>query len=203
MTDWFEPLYRAAERGEQQIPWHRGEANPMIAEWARGLDGSGRRALVVGSGTGDDAELIARLGFATTAFDIAETAIAIARRRFPDSRVDYRVADLLDPPAEWERAFDLVVESITVQALPVALREAAIAGVRSFVAPGGTLLVYSGVRQEGEEVDGPPWPLTRSELDTFAREGIEPVRIATPNDRWLAEFRRPGPAPARGAGTGP
>jgi SAM-dependent methyltransferase len=158
----------------------------------------------VGSGTGDDAELIASRGFATSAFDVAETAVAIARRRFPDSRVDYRVADLLEAPPEWERAFDLVVESITVQSMPVALRERAIAGVRGLVAPGGTLLVYSGVREEGEEVDGPPWPLTRSELDTFARDGIEPVRVEQPGGRWLAEFwRRPGPTPARGAGTAP
>jgi SAM-dependent methyltransferase len=119
MSDWFEPLYRAAERGEREIPWDRGEPNPALVDWTRGLDGSGRRALVVGSGTGDDAELVAGLGFATTAFDIAGTAIAISRRRFPGSRVDYRVADLLAPPAEWSRAFDFVVESITVQALPV------------------------------------------------------------------------------------
>lgn len=204
MTDWFEPLYRAADRGEREIPWHRGDANPLIAAWARGLDGAGRRAVVVGSGTGDDAELIASRGFATSAFDVAETAIAIARRRFPDSRVDYRVADLLDPPGEWERAFDLVVESITVQSLPVALRERAVAGVRRLVAPGGTLLVYSGVRAEGEDVDGPPWPLTRSELESFARDGIEPVRVEQPGGRWLAEFRRrPGSQPAPEAGTGP
>ncbi len=119
MTDWFEPLYRAAERGEREIPWDRGEPNPAIEAWVRGLDGTGRRALVVGSGTGDDAELVAELGFATTAFDIAETAVAIARRRFPGSRVDYRVADLLDPPAEWAQAFDFVLESITVQSMPV------------------------------------------------------------------------------------
>jgi hypothetical protein len=96
-----------------------------------------------------------------------------------------------------------VVESITVQSIPVALREAAIAGVRGLLAPGGTLLVYSGVRGEGEEVDGPPWPLTRSELEWFARDGIEPVRVEQPTGRWLAEFRRPGPSPAAGAGTAP
>ncbi len=203
MTDWFEPLYRAADRGEREIPWHRGEANPWLAAWAEGLDGTGRRAIVVGSGTGDDAEFFASLGFATTAFDVAETAVALARRRFPDSPVDYRVADLLDPPAEWAGAFDLVVESITVQSLPVRLRGAAIAGVRGFVAPGGTLIVHSGVREEGEEVEGPPWPLTRSEMESFAGDGLELVRLEQPvPERWLAELRRPqAPAPGPAAGT--
>jgi hypothetical protein len=71
-----------------------------------------------------------------------------ARRRFPDSAVDYVVADLLDLPPEWHRAFDLVVEVITVQALPDPPRARAIACVASLVAPGGTLIVISapGVR---------------------------------------------------------
>ena len=206
MTNWFEPLYRAAERGEGQIPWHRGAPQKLVEEWARGRDGTGRRALVVGSGTGDDAELVAGLGYATVAFDIAETAVRITRRRFPESGVDYRVADLLDPPAEWGQAFDLVVESITVQSMPIELRATAIAGVSGFVAPGGTLIVYSGIRGDGEEVDGPPWPLTRAEVESFATGGLETVRIDRPEvapgePRWLAEFRRPA-EPARGAGTG-
>lgn len=205
MTNWFEPLYRAAERGEAEIPWDRGAPQKLIEEWARERDGTGRRALVVGSGTGNDAEMIAGLGYATVAFDIAETAVRITRRRFPESRVDYRVANLLDPPAEWARAFDLVVEAITVQSMPVDFRDDAIAGVSGFVAPGGTLIVYSGIREEGEEVDGPPWPLTRSEVESFATGGVEAVRIERPElapgePRWLAEFRRPA-APARGAGT--
>ena len=100
-------------------------------------------------------EHLAALRFRTTAFDIAETAIRGPRERFPDSRVDYRVADLLEPPAEWAAAFDLVVESITVQSLPLSVRASAIEGVRRMVAPGGQLLVISGIREEGEHVDGP------------------------------------------------
>ena len=77
------------------------------------LRGEGRRALAVGAGLGFDAEHLAALGSATTAFDVAPTAVAMARERFPGSRLDYCVADLLDLPREWEGAFDLVVEIIT------------------------------------------------------------------------------------------
>jgi SAM-dependent methyltransferase len=201
-TGWFEPLYRAAEAGEATVPWDDRAASPMLVAWAasRSLRGAGRRALVVGCGLGDDAEHVASLGFETVAFDIAPTAIAGARRRFPDSAVEYVVADLLDPPAEWRRAFDLVVEHITVQALPDPPRASAIASVASFVAPGGTLLVISGARSEGEAVDGPPWPLVRAEVEAFATGGVELVAIeelAAGADRpwsraWRAEFRRPG-----------
>ncbi len=67
-TGWFEPLYAAAERGDAAVPWDRGvRPNPVLERWARerGLTGAGRRAVIVGSGLGGDAELIAELGFDT------------------------------------------------------------------------------------------------------------------------------------------
>ena len=200
-TGWFEPLYRAAEAGEALVPWDHHAASPLLVSWAASLRlrGDGRRAIVVGCGLGDDAEHVASLGFRTVAFDIAPTAIAGARRRFPESAVEYVVADLLKLPAEWRFAFDLVVEHITVQALPESVRPAAIAAVAALVAPGGTLLVISGARWEDEPADGPPWPLVRAEVEAFATGGLEVVTIeevAAGRDRpwsraWRAEFRRP------------
>jgi ubiquinone/menaquinone biosynthesis C-methylase UbiE len=200
-TGWFERLYVRAEAGEAIVPWARDEPNRLLVEWTRvrGLAGQGRRALVVGTGLGDDAEHVASLGFETVAFDIAPTAIAVARRRFPASPVHYVVADLLDPPAAWIGAFDFVLESITVQALPPSLHPSAIAVVADLVAPGGTVLVISTAREEGEHVDGPPWPLTREEIDAFAANGLSPVRVDDLRDvsgagvrRWRAEYERLG-----------
>jgi SAM-dependent methyltransferase len=197
-TGWFEPLYAAAEAGEAVVPWHSGAPSPLLVEWtaARDLDGRGARAVVVGCGLGDDAEHIASLGFDTVAFDIAPSAGRGARRRFPESAVEYVVADLLDPPGEWRRAFDLVVESITVQSLPDPPRPAAIANVATLVAPGGTLLVLAAARDAGEPANGPPWPLTRGEVEAFATGGVAAVRIedlrGMPEPwerRWRAEFR--------------
>jgi SAM-dependent methyltransferase len=199
-TAWFEPLYAAAERGEALVPWDGHAPAAHLVEWtaARGVDGRGRRALVVGCGLGDDAEHVAGLGFATVAFDISPTAIRLARERFPESHVEYVVADLFDPPPEWAGAFDLVVESITVQALPATVRPRAIAAIPAFVAPGGTLLVLSAGREPDEPADGPPWPLVRREIEAFATGGVEPVRVedirGAPSPwarRWRAEFARP------------
>jgi hypothetical protein len=196
-TGWFERLYAAAEQGDAVVPWDRGAPNRLLVQWAdeRALDGAGRCAVVVGFGMGDDAEYVAELGFDTVAFDVAATAARLARRRFPGSVVRYVTADLLDPPAEWHHAFDLVVESITVQALPPALHAEAAARVAELVAPGGTLLVISGARDEADgPVDGPPWPLTRAEIEAFGVGGLEPVRIEDLREpgvrRWLAEYRR-------------
>ena len=153
--------------------------------------GDGARALVVGCGLGEDAEYIARLGYATTAFDIAPTAIAAARSRFPRSPVDYQVADLLALPHGWSRAFALVVESTTLQALP----DPALERLGDFVAPGGTLIVIAR-REPGTAGSGPPWSLTRTEIDSIATSGLQQVSTETidvasvPARRWLAEFRR-------------
>ena len=100
-------------------------------------------------------------------------------------------ADLLDAPASWQHAFDLVVESITVQAMPPPMHEPAAAAIAGFVGPGGTLLVIAAAHDEREDLtDGPPWPLTRAEIDAFSVDGVEPVRIEKIEQRWRARFRR-------------
>jgi SAM-dependent methyltransferase len=150
------------------------------------------------AGLGADADYIFGLGFDTIAFDVSDTAVRLARERFPGSGVHYLAADPLDPPQEWLRAVDLVVEVITVQALPDPPRRQAIVNVGRLVAPGGTLTVIAAVHDERDApAQGPPWPLTRPEIEAFATDGLTPVRIenvaaaAQPSQRrWHAESRR-------------
>ncbi|TVT21834.1 class I SAM-dependent methyltransferase [Amycolatopsis acidiphila] len=186
-TGWFDRLYSAGVAGEVPMPWDRSNAAPLLVDWAKDRSFAPGRAVVVGCGLGADAEYLASLGFTTTAFDVSPTAVEVASGRHPGSTVDYRVADLLDPPPEWPGAFDLVVEIFTVQAIPRTHRDAATAAVRRLVAPGGALLVIAG-SGNGDE-SGPPWPLTREEVEAFACEGVEVVGIEE-LDRWRAEFRR-------------
>jgi SAM-dependent methyltransferase len=200
-TAWFERLYAEARTGNAVVPWDRGTPHPLLVEWAqeRGLNGADRRAVVVGSGPGHDAGYLAGLGFTTTGFDISDTAIRAARERFPGSGVEFVAADLLDLPAAWDGAFDLVVEIMTVQALPDPPRQEAIAHVSRLVAPAGTLLVIAAAHEDGERPGGPPWPLTRSEIDAFAATGLEPVEVEDVElpghpqaRRWRAVFHRTG-----------
>ena len=192
---WFEQLYAEAARGRAVIPWDRGGPHPLLVEWAemQPAPAPGQRALVVGSGPGSDAAFLAGLGWMVTGFDIAPSAVAAARYRFADTMIDFQVADVLDPPSGWTEAFDLVLESYTVQALPVALRPKVVSRVRRFVAPAGRLLVLAAAEDTHIEA-GPPWPLTRADVESFASEGLETVRIEdlrTANvRRWRAEFRR-------------
>jgi SAM-dependent methyltransferase len=188
VTGWFEKLYAEADDGRAQVPWDRPDPTASLQS-ADLPTGAGRAALVVGCGPGRDAEFLAGLGYATTAFDISETAIRLARERHPDTRVDYHVADLFDPPPDWRRRFDLVVESNNVQALPRKVRAQAIAAVRDFVVPGGTLLILAFASATGDD-DGPPWPLTRAEVDSYAGDGVRGVRLEEIEGRWRAWFVR-------------
>jgi 2-polyprenyl-3-methyl-5-hydroxy-6-metoxy-1,4-benzoquinol methylase len=197
-TGWFEELYGAAS-GAGDVPWADLVPNPSLVEWldAGAVSGSGRRALKVGAGLGDDAEALAQRGFSVTAFDVAPTAVEWARRRWPGSAVDYCAADVLAPPAEWREAFDLVLEAYTLQVLPPASRAVAAGRIVEMLAPGGTLLAIARGRDASEPEGAMPWPLTPDELRTLFA-GLELVRFDDflddedpPVRRLRAEFRRP------------
>ena len=53
------------------------------------------------------------------------------------------------------------------------------------------------VRADGEEAAGPPWPLTRAEIDSFADDDLHPIQVERLHraeqpgaDRWRTVFRR-------------
>jgi hypothetical protein len=117
--------------------------------------------------------------------------------------VQYDVVDLFAAPASFDRAYDLVFEAYTLQALPAELRAGAVAQIAGFVAPGGSLLVVTraNVPEEPSTGQGPDG-LTRDELANFTREGLNEAsfddRIRGEPRPWLqyrAEYRRPTGTP--------
>lgn len=76
-------------------------------------------------------------------------------------------------------AFDLVVEIITVQALPNPPRRQAITNIGRLVGTDGTLLVISAIHDErrNRPLDLPPWPLRRDEIDAFATDGLTTIHV--------------------------
>jgi len=203
LTGWFERLYAESERDGFCISWVELAPNQYLVEWLvrRPAPLSGR-AIVVGCGYGDDAELLAAAGLEVTAFDVAPSAIARCHTRFPGSAVRYEVADAIRPPADWWRAFDLAFEAYTVQVLPGEARAACARSIGSLVARGGTLLVVARSRRPEDPRGLMPWPLTRAELDEFVVPGLELVRldeVLEPGDppvpRFVAEFKAESAAP--------
>ena len=177
-TGWFDELYTGAAGDTGAVPWAHLEPNPLLVEWLaeNRPEPHGKRALVVGCGLGDDAEALSAYGFAVTAFDVSPAAVQWCRRRFPDSRVDYIVANALALPDGWSGQFDLVIEIYTLQSLPdEALRREVAANLARCVAPGGSLLVICGGRDPDDDPGSMPWPLTRAELAAFEQLGLREV----------------------------
>ncbi|HEX6852084.1 MAG TPA: class I SAM-dependent methyltransferase [Candidatus Polarisedimenticolaceae bacterium] len=172
-TGWFDELYRSVDGDWSRIPWAKLAPNPHLIEWlASEAPGADRSCLVVGCGLGDDAEALASAGFDVTAFDVAPTAIATAKRRFPKTAVRYEVADALAPPASWAGRFAFVFESYTLQALPVEARAVAIRSIAGFVAPTGRLLLLCRGREDEPPSPHPPFPLSDADLAGFLEQGL-------------------------------
>ncbi|MBD3220501.1 methyltransferase domain-containing protein [bacterium] len=197
--NWFEDIYADSDISGKGVPWATREPAPLLVQWldAAHPTGHGEAAMVVGCGLGDDALEMARRGFTVTAFDVAESAIELARERFGELAVDWHVGELFDTPTSWSRAFDVVVEHRTVQSLPPQWQDRGQAAIADFVAPGGQLMLVADLRPAGAPKDGPPWRLRPEELDALAAAGLQleherqvPVAHEPTRTRLLRVYRR-------------
>lgn len=181
---WYDTVYQQAQGDMGKVRWADGKPNPMMVSWlnaeAPGLVRPGSRAVVVGCGLGDDvAELVCR-GYDAVGFDVSPTAVSWARKRFPEHASLFSVADLLALPAKFRHRFDLVIEIYTLQSLEPRSREHASAAVANLAGPQGHVLTICRGRDDSElleQVHGPPWPLSPSELiGLMEAGGLRPVR---------------------------
>lgn len=190
-TGWFEEVYSRAAEGEGRVPWAKMQPDPEMVAWldSEAINGEGKQAIVVGCGLGDDAEGLAARGFAVMAFDVSDSAIDWCRKRFPETTVNYQVADLLNLPEDWYGAFDFIMENRTVQALPYDLHQQAIKSIAALLKPGGTALVLCHGRDVEEPATGIPWPLSRRELQVFGENGLTEQQFDDYSKNGLRRFR--------------
>jgi SAM-dependent methyltransferase len=172
---WFEAFYAEAGGDNENIPWADLEPNSYFRKWAEdtGLKGDGRTALVVGCGLGDDAKFLSDLGFKVTGFDLSPTAIQWAKKLYGDADIEFVAADLFNPPSEWKAAFDFVLEIYTIQPLPLEMRPQVIDAIASFVGENGKLVVVTRGREDDEEPEQLPWPVSRRDLSRFEDSGLK------------------------------
>jgi SAM-dependent methyltransferase len=153
----WEQLYR----DDVEAGWELGRAAPPLVEYFEAQPPTGLRVLVLGCGRGHEARLLAGLGAAVTALDLAPAAIAAAIAATPAGlAIDYRVGDLF----ELSRApacFDLVAEHCCFCAIEPARRDEYVEQVAAALVPGGALvgLFYSHGRP-----GGPPFTVDADEL---------------------------------------
>tara|TARA_Y100001978_G_C23513771_1_gene346889 strand:- start:160 stop:681 length:522 start_codon:yes stop_codon:yes gene_type:complete len=154
------------------------EPHPFLVEWIEENQHTGR-ALVVGSGLGEDAAFLCEKGWEVTAFDISESAIEWASQLHKGKEIDWSVGDLVKPEESWKGAFDLVLEVHILQAIPEKIRNAAYTNLSSFLERHG-LLVCIGRLADGleEEIEVPPWPLSREFIHQIGK-GLSEVEFHT------------------------
>lgn len=172
-TEWFDPIYSQSNLAGSGVPWAHMQTHPDFQEWLdkNPISGHGKKAIVVGCGMGDDAITLEKLGFQTTAFDVSDAAIALCKKRFPNSKVEFVSADLFQLPADWLHRFDFVLEIYTIQALPPKYETLAVQSISSLAKPSGQLVVIARVSsQERDFAKGPPWLLTPDHIEAFEKE---------------------------------
>ena len=173
-TGWFDSIYTDAQGDHSAVFWADLEPSPLLLEWLKNcvFKHTGRKAIVIGCGVGDDAEALSEYGYEVTAFDISPEAIRLCKNRYSDTMVNYLVADLFDYPSQWAESFELVYECNTIQVLPGKYRIQARDAMVSLLAPQGYILVSCRSRLKGEQEDDIPLPLDKEEIDGFIRCGL-------------------------------
>lgn len=82
-TDWFDSIYTDAEGDHRAVFRADLEPSPYLLKWLKNcvFKHSGRKAIVIGCGVGDDAEALSKAGYNETAFDISPEAIRLCKNR--------------------------------------------------------------------------------------------------------------------------
>jgi SAM-dependent methyltransferase len=192
----WDGLYAAAQDG-----WELGRASPVLEDWlAAGgkFEGARARVAVPGAGRGHDARLLARHGYRVTAFDFADSAVAEARRLAALDGVDVVVEqrDVFALGLDYPGAFDGVWEYTCFCAIDPARRAEYVRALHAILRPGGLLLACFFPLRDGG--DGPPFPVSRDDIDRTLAGRFEVARAGPPArsaDRrrgleWLVEARR-------------
>ncbi|QIS15029.1 methyltransferase domain-containing protein [Nocardia arthritidis] len=180
-------------------PWDIGEPQPAVARLV-GEGGFVGAVLDAGCGTGENALCVAALGLPVLGVDVAETAVAVARKKAAERGIaaEFAVADAfrLD---RLGRRFDTVLDCGLFHTFDRDERRKYVASLGSVLECGGTLYVlcFSDI---GPELG--PHPVAREELsaafglaDGWKVAAVEPDRIrATFNvdglPAWLATIKR-------------
>jgi SAM-dependent methyltransferase len=154
--DYWETRYQTRD-----MPWEKGAPSPGLVDFLAAHPDLPRGTVAVpGCGTGHDVRELAKARFSATGFDLAPSAIALARENTKAAGLDadFQFADFLrdDPPQK----FDWLFEHTLFCAIQPLERDDYVRAVVRWLKPGGS---YLAVNYLECGPDGPPWPTTRAE----------------------------------------
>lgn len=143
------------------MPWEKGAPSPGLVDFLAAQPGLERGSVAVpGCGTGHDVREWARCGFTAFGFDLAPSAITLAKQRTATAGLTagFALADFLrdDPP----QLFDGLFEHTLFCAIQPCDRDDYVRAVLRWLKPGGYFLAVNYFDCGPE---GPPWPTNRAE----------------------------------------
>lgn len=144
------------------MPWEKGAPSPGLVDFLAAHTELPRGTVCVpGCGTGHDVRAFAAAGFEAFGFDIAPSAVRLARERTKAAGLDaiYQLADFLhdEPVAQ----FDWIFEHTLFCAIQPNLRDHYVRSVQRWLKPDGH---YLAVNYLIPDEDGPPFGTTRDEV---------------------------------------
>jgi len=153
----WEARYQASD-----MPWEKGAPSPGLEDFLAAHPAlPGGTVCVPGCGTGHDARAWARAGFRAYGYDVAPSAIRLAKERTREAGLmaRFRLADFLhdEPPFP----FDWLFEHTLFCAIQPAERDDYVRAVTRWLKPDGR---YLAVNYLIPDKDGPPFGTTRDEL---------------------------------------
>lgn len=181
---WCDSIYEDAKGDYTKVFWADLEPSPYLVDWLEeNKTLTKQKAIVIGCGVGDDAEALSSYGYEVTAFDISKKAIELCKNRYPNTKVNYIVADLFSYDNSWKEAFDLVYECNTIQILPNKYRVKARIAMSSLLKKDAHILVSCRSREKNEKENEIPLPLDFDEINEFVKtDGLKEISFLSYTD---------------------
>ena len=144
------------------MPWEKGAPSPGLVDFLEQEPRLHRgKVAVPGCGTGHDVRAWAQAGFEVFGFDIAPSAIRLAKERTEALHLTagFKAADFLrdEPPSQ----FDWIFEHTLFCAIQPSERDAYVTALLRWLKPDGH---YLAVNYLIPDQDGPPFGTTREEV---------------------------------------
>ncbi|HUR45761.1 MAG TPA: methyltransferase domain-containing protein [Candidatus Saccharimonadales bacterium] len=155
-TDW-EQRYQTGD-----MPWEKGEPSPGLVDFLSVNSDLPRGSVAVpGCGTGHDVRVWAKAGFEAHGFDLAPSAIKLAREKTLAAglNAEFQQADFLSGPPP--KTFDWLFEHTLYCAIDPARRDDYVQAVLRWLKPGGNFLAVHYMLSDKE---GPPFGANQDEI---------------------------------------
>ncbi|MBM3835272.1 MAG: methyltransferase domain-containing protein [Verrucomicrobia bacterium] len=155
-TNW-EARYQAND-----MPWEKGEASPGLVDFlAKHTELLRGTVCVPGCGTGHDVWAWAKAGFSAYGYDIAPSAVRLARESSQAKGVSVQIQQSDFLADELPQRFDWIFEHTLFCAINPGRRDDYVRAVIRWLKPKGH---YLAVNYLIPDEDGPPFGTTRAEL---------------------------------------